>query len=455
MLRNILFPVFALLLLTACDDGLTGQARGKEITPDIDATVEARLAEERPKDSTVAVAKDITPDVDATVEARLAEERPKDSTVPVAPVTNVNDPYSIVQESTVKISYSTAGGEYTGSGVIVGDGHFIVTNAHVVYGALGDVEVAHYQEVGPRVVTDGSIIYIDEYVDLALIHVTDSLGPPVNVSFGTPKLGEDLVIGGFPAIGGETLTATRGSVAGFQSDGLIIKFDGEIGHGNSGGPALNKKGQLVGIVTSVASEASAGNLGMMLSTRAFYYGLAEELLKYNETSSATGTIYGLKTIGIPAHVTKPPRWSLVAGLNYFHIASPDATVSPLGQLTDDYEAVGMFVANSFPGESPEAIINRLVTEFGESFQRISEPAIPTSLGFDECGLLKTVNEFSETPFTRRGYVYPGAWFSHSGLYSAFCVVISNGQKFIAFAESPDIYDIVHENGLLSKISSPR
>jgi hypothetical protein len=145
----------------------------------------------------------------------------------------------------------------------------------------------------------------------------------------------------------------------------------------------------------------------------------------------------------------------MAGLNYFHIASPDATVSPLGQLTDDYEAVGMFVANSFPGESPEAIINRLVTEFGESFQRISEPAIPTSLGFDECGLLKTVNEFSETPFTRRGYVYPGAWFSHSGLYSAFCVVISNGQKFIAFAESPDIYDIVHENGLLSKISSPR
>ena len=115
------------------------------------------------------------------MEARLADERSKDSTVAVAPVTNVNDPYSIVQESTVKISYATASGEYLGSGVIVGDGHFVVTNAHVVYDALGDVEVAHHQEVGPRVVTDGSIIYIDEYVDLALIHVADSLGPPVTV----------------------------------------------------------------------------------------------------------------------------------------------------------------------------------------------------------------------------------------------------------------------------------
>jgi len=374
-----------------------------------------------------------TPNIDATVEAR-------------------SDPYSVVQESTVKISYSTAAGEYHGSGVVVGDGHFVVTNAHVVSDALGDVEVAHYQEVGPRVVTYGSIVYVDEFVDLALIRLAAPLGPPVNISFGTPELGEDLVIGGFPAIGGETLTATTGTVAGFDFDGLIIKFDGEIGQGNSGGPALNKKGQLVGIVTYGYSDESAGNLGMMFSTRAFYYGLAEELVKYTEIPSATGTRYGLKAIGIPAYVAKPSEWSLTAGLNYFHIAAPDLSTNSETQLTDDYKVVGIFVANSFPGESPEAILNRLVTEFGESFQRIPESAIPPLLGFDDCELLKTVNEYSETPFTRRGYVYPGSWFSHSGLYTAFCVGISDGQKLIAFAESPDKNDILYESGLLSKIS---
>ena len=117
-----------------------------------------------------------------------------------------------------------------------------------------------------------------------------------------------------------------------------------------------------------------------------------------------------------------------------------------------YKAVGIFVANSFPGESPETILNRLVTEFGESFQRIPEPAIFTPLGIDECELLKTVNEYSETAFTRRGYVFPGSWFSHAGLYTAFCVGTSNGQKLITFAESPDKNDILHESGLLSKIS---
>ena len=368
------------------------------------------------------------------------------------PTPHVSDPYSVVQESTVKISYSTAAGEYHGSGVIVGDGYFVVTNAHVVSDALGDVEVAHYQEVGPRVVTYGSIIYVDEFVDLALIRLTAPLGPPVNVSFGTPELGEDLVIGGFPAMGGETLTAITGTVAGFDSDGLTIKFDGEIGQGNSGGPALNTKGQLVGIVTYAMSDESAGNLGMMFSTEAFYYGLAEELVKYTEISSATGTRYGLKAIGIPAYVTKPSEWSLMAGLNYFHIAAPDSSTNSEGQLTDGYKAVGIFVANSFPGESPEAILNRLVTEFGESFQRIPEPAIFTPLGIDECELLKTVNEYSETAFTRRGYVFPGSWFSHAGLYTAFCVGTSNGQKLITFAESPDKNDILHESGLLSKIS---
>jgi len=251
------------------------------------------------------------------------------------------------------------------------------------------------------------------------------------------------------------LTATTGTVAGFDSDGLIIKFDGEIGRGNSGGPALNTKGQLVGIVTYGTSDETGGNLGMMFSTRAFYYGLAEELVRYNETSSVTGTRYGLQAIGIPAYVSKPSEWRLLAGLNYLHIAAPDSSISSEDQLTDDYKVVGIFVANSFSGESTETILNRLITEFGESFQRIPEPAIPTPLGFDECELIKTVKEYSETSFTRRGFVFPGGWFSHAGLYTAFCVGISNGQKLITFAESPDINDIVHENGLLSKISVQR
>lgn len=427
MFRYPILSIFALLLLTACGDGLTRQPVGKEITPDVDSTVEARLAEERSKDSTVAV----------------------------APVTNVNDPYLIVQESTVKISYPTAFGEVWGSGVVVGDGNFVVTNAHVVEDTSGDVEVAHYQEVGPRTVTDGSIIYTDEFFDLALIRLADPLGKPVNPSFGTPKLGEELVIGGFPFIGGETLTATSGTVAGFELDGAIIKFDGEIGEGNSGGPALNTKGQLVGIVTYSSADEAGGNLGMMFSNDTFFYGLVNELLGYNETSIPSGTRYGLKVIGIPAYVSKPADWTLHAHLNYVHISAPNTSMNPDGSLTDDYKSVGVLMPNSLPGESSDTILNRLVTEFGDSLQVIDEPSITTPLGFEECKLLKTVKEFSETAFGRRGYVHAGGWFSHRGLYTAFCVGTSGEKNLIIFAESSDVNDIADENGLLSKIGTTR
>jgi len=421
MVRYIVLSVFALLFFTACGDGVTE--------------------------------KDVTPPNDATVEARPTEELPKDTTIKAEPTPDIIDPYSAIQESTVKISYLTAYGEVWGSGVIVGDGNFVVTNAHVVNDASGDVDVTHYQEVGPRTVTNGSIIYIDDFFDLALIRLADPLGSPVNASFGTPKLGEALVIGGFPAIGGETFTATSGTVAGFELDGAIIKFDGEIGEGNSGGPALNTKGQLVGIVTYSSADEGGGNLGMMFSNDTFSYGLVNELLRYNETSSPSGTQYGLKVIGIPAYVSKPADWTLHAHLNYAHIAAPNTSMNSDNSLAEDYKVVGILMANSLPGESSGSILNRLITEFGDSFQVIDEPSIPTPSGFEECQLTKTVQEYSETAFTRRGYVHAAGWFSHRGLYTAFCVGTSEEKNLIIFAESPDLDDIVHENGLLSKIGT--
>ncbi|MDP6599617.1 MAG: hypothetical protein QGI86_27755, partial [Candidatus Poribacteria bacterium] len=156
-------------------------------------------------------------------------------------INKITDPYLVVKESTVKIVISTAKDEYINSGVIVGDGHFVVTYAPVATDTSDRVQVTR---VGSTLVTDGSIIYVDEIFDLALIHLTDVVGTPVEISQSMPNLGEGLIIGDFIPIRGETLTATRYStVAGFELDGTIIRFEGIVGSGNIGGPALNKKGQ--------------------------------------------------------------------------------------------------------------------------------------------------------------------------------------------------------------------
>ena len=361
-------------------------------------------------------------------------------------INKITNPYLVVKESTVKITISTAKDEYINSGVIVGDGHFVVTYAPVAADSSDRVQVTR---VGSPLVTDGSIIYVDEIFDLALIHLTDVVGTPVEISQSMPNLGEELIIGDFIPIGGETLTATRYStVAGFELNGIIIRFDGIFGSGNIGGPALNKKGQLVGIVTHGLGEGESGSL---FSPETFKYGLAERLVKYNETITADGSRYGLNLIGIPAHVTKPSDWMMLTGFGYFDIRAPKRSGSSENVLSNGYKVLGILNANSPVGETSEAVLNRLITEFGKAFKRVPGSVIPTQPGFDKCELLMTINEYSRTAFERRGYVIPGGWVSHPGLYTGLCVGIGKGQRVVAFAESLNVDDIVHGDGLFEKI----
>ena len=361
-------------------------------------------------------------------------------------INKITDPYLVVKESTVKITISTAKDEYINSGVIVGDGHFVVTYAPVAADSSDRVQVTR---VGSPLVTDGSIIYVDEIFDLALIHLTDVVGTPVEISQSMPNLREELIIGDFIPIRGETLTATRYSkVAGFELDGIIIRFDGIVGSGNIGGPALNKKGQLVGIVTHGLGEGESGSL---FSPETFKYGLAEKLVKYNETITSDGSRHWLNLIGIPAHVTKPSDWMMLTGFGYFDIRAPKTSGSSENVLSNGYKVLGILNANSPVGETSEAVLNRLITEFGEAFKRVPGSVIPTQPGFDKCELLMTINEYSRTAFERRGYVIPGGWVSHPGLYTGLCVGIGKGQRVVAFAESLNVDDIVHGDGLFEKI----
>ena len=361
-------------------------------------------------------------------------------------INKITDPYLVVKESTVKITISTAKDEYINSGVIVGDGHFVVTYAPVAADSSDRVQVTR---VGSPLVTDGSIIYVDEIFDLALIHLTDVVGTPVEISQSMPNLREELIIGDFIPIRGETLTATRYSkVAGFELDGIIIRFDGIVGSGNIGGPALNKKGQLVGIVTH---GLGVGESGALFSLEAFKYGLAEKLVRYNETITSDGSRHWLNLIGIPAHVTKPSGWMMLTSFGYFDIRAPKTSGSSENVLSNGYKVLGILNADSSVGETPEAVLDRLITEFGEAFERVPGFVIPTQPGFDKCALLMTINEYSRTAFERRGYVIPGGWVSHPGLYTGLCVGIGKGQRVVAFAESLNVDDIVHGDGLFEKI----
>jgi len=160
-----------------------------------------------------------------------------------------------------------------GTGSAVLDGSYVLTNLHVVedddeYDCFVDEIVVRYLE---RVDEDpipgftAKVVVTDRASDLAVLlltrkpNISKQLTPVVIGSGAT--VNEDLYIAGFPSIGGDSITFSRGIVSGFlQEDGVRwIKTDAQISGGNSGGPAFNSRGELVGVPTR-ASASSSGDV---------------------------------------------------------------------------------------------------------------------------------------------------------------------------------------------------
>lgn len=168
---------------------------------------------------------------------------------------------------------------WTGSGTIVDPSGLILTNCHVANPrALGmsapaadvlAVAITQRSDEPPAITYVAQVAAQAPELDLAVLRiVAGSDGKPVKnlnlpyVPLGdsdTLELGDVLSIFGYPGIGGETVTFTSGSVAGFTSEPKVkerrawIKTDATIAGGNSGGTAVNDEGELVGIPTQAAA----------------------------------------------------------------------------------------------------------------------------------------------------------------------------------------------------------
>ena len=265
-----------------------------------------------------------------------------------------------------------------------------------------------------------------------------------------PYLGDELIIGDFLPIEEEDLIVTRYStIAGFEFDGLIMRFDGVVGSGNTGGPAINGKGQLVGIVTHGLDEKESG---IVISPETFTYGLTEKLIKYGETVIGNVSKYELNLIGIPARVAKPLDWNILSGFGYFDIRPPEPTDNSDDPASNGYKVMGIINVDSSGVETSEEVLNRAIAEFGDAFERVPELVIPDQRGLDSCELLMTVKEYSRTAFEARGYLIPGGWVSSPGVYTGLCTGIAKDQQVLVFVESYDVYDIVNDDGLFKKIA---
>ena len=148
-----------------------------------------------------------------------------------------------------------------GSGFFISPDGYIVTNYHVVQNSK---TVTITMDNGK--VLDAKVIGTDPKTDLALLKL-DQPGDYPYVTFAkeTPKIGDWVVAIGNPYGLGGTVTAGIVSAEGRDiGDGPYDRFlqiDAPINKGNSGGPAFDEEGQVVGVNTAIYSP-SGGSVGI-------------------------------------------------------------------------------------------------------------------------------------------------------------------------------------------------
>ena len=179
---------------------------------------------------------------------------------------------SVVTISTT-VDDDFGGGRGVGTGVVLTSDGEILTNAHVIEDA-SEVVVRFAGESEPRV---AKVLASDLGNDLALIKV-DATGliaatfaKPGSVQIGDTvvAIGYALALDGGPTVTSGIVSALKRTIE-TDSGALnsLIQTDAAISSGNSGGPLVNLKGEVVGINTAVArgdSDSAANNIGFSIS----------------------------------------------------------------------------------------------------------------------------------------------------------------------------------------------
>ena len=154
--------------------------------------------------------------------------------------------------SVVSITCTLSGGSSSGTGVVLSENGYLVTNAHVVSGAqqvqvlLTDGRTFSAHLVGADSLSDLAVLYIEatdlipaQFGDSTQLRVGDTvvaIGDPLGVSLrGTMTDGIVSAINRDVEVGGRTMT--------------LIQTNAALNSGNSGGPLINCFGQVIGINT--------------------------------------------------------------------------------------------------------------------------------------------------------------------------------------------------------------
>ncbi len=162
-------------------------------------------------------------------------------------------------------SYQSRG---TGSGVIIKEDGYILTNRHVI-GDADQIKVT----LSDKQVYDGKVVGRDAITDLALIKINAKNLPVARVGSSKDVRPGDWAIAIGSPLGFDhsvtlgIISALNRSVDEVSQQMKLIQTDAAINPGNSGGPLLNIDGEVIGIITAISRQGQ--NIGFAIPSEVF------------------------------------------------------------------------------------------------------------------------------------------------------------------------------------------
>ena len=273
--------------------------------------------------------------------------------------------------SVVSISCNGYGSSSTGTGVVLTQDGYIVTNAHVVEGA-GSIEVLLTDDR----ILEASLIGSDEVSDLAVLQIqAEDLIPARFGDSAQLRVGDTVAAIGDPLGVKYRGTYTDGIVSAINRDVdmdgrtmTLIQTNAALNSGNSGGPLINCYGQVIGIntmkISAFTNSAGVEGIGFAIPS-ATVKDIVDQLI-------TQGYVSGRPTLGIEGEALSSfyqHYYRLPAGLYITHvepgsdayhqgIEDGDMLLSVAGQRITNMDELKSVLFDREVGETVEAIIYR-------------------------------------------------------------------------------------------------
>lgn len=199
--------------------------------------------------------------------------------------------------------------EILGSGVIVSEDGYILTNSHVVNN--GELESDITVVFNDKSEAKGKLLWYDQALDLAIIKVDKKNLTAMDIADSSKlEVGDKAIAIGNPLAINLQGTLTSGYISGLDrsitmQDGSVmdglIQTDAAINGGNSGGALLNSKGELIGINTAKAQTADGIGFSIPINVA---MPIVEQVIK---TGSFRTPYLGIRGIGLQNYKTYYPN----------------------------------------------------------------------------------------------------------------------------------------------------